>query len=175
MTGNRRAYGLAKRYGIDTKGMTPEDVWEALKKKRITANNAYDSCDDFKPTVERANQVRSRNSAQDDTQKQSRDDNSSHSSLPEVSKFNRLNTRHHIDHAREMGYKSMRDYEAAAIEFFNSDKGKLYYSEARDRYYRYEEKTGCFCSASGETVHTFKYATKKEFYRKIKQDKLYEQ
>ena len=175
MADNRRAYGLAKRYGIDTKGMTPEEVLEALKKKGITANNAYDSRDDFKQTVERANQVRSRNSAQDDTQKQSDNGDNAHSPPLEVFKFHRRDTKHHITHAREMGYKNMRDYEAAAVEFFNSKKGKLYYSAARDRYYRYDEKTGYFCSASGDTVHTFKYVTKKEFYRKIKQDKLYEQ
>ncbi len=174
MADNRRAYGLAKRYGIDTKGMTPAEVWEALKEKGITSNNAYDSRDDFKQTVERVNQVRGRNSAQNDMREQSRDDNSSHSSLPKVSKFNRLNTRHHIDHSREMGYKNMRGYEAAAVEFFNSNKGKLYYSEARGRYYRYEEKTGRFCVVSGGTVHTFNIYTKKKFDKIKVQDKLYE-
>ena len=95
--------------------------------------------------------------------------------IPDAYKFNRRDTKHHIDHAKEMGYKNMRDYETAAVEFFNSDRGKLYYSEARDRYYRYNEKTREFVSVSGDVVHTFKYVTKKEFNRKIRQDKLYEQ
>lgn len=29
----RLAYGLCKREGIDTKGMTPREAWEALKEK----------------------------------------------------------------------------------------------------------------------------------------------
>lgn len=111
----------------------------------------------------------------DDTRDLLGDENNIHASPSEVFKFHRLDTKHHADHAREMGYKNMRDYEAAAVEFFNLNKGKLYYSKARGRYYRYEEKTGYFCSTSDDTVHTFKYVTKKEFYRKIKQDKLYEQ
>lgn len=35
MADNRIAYGLAKKYGIDTKGMSPEEVWEALNKKGV--------------------------------------------------------------------------------------------------------------------------------------------
>ena len=139
------------------------------------SNKGYDSRDDFKQTVERVNQTRRRNGIQDDTRDLLGDENNIHASPSEVFKFHRLDTKHHADHAREMGYKSMRDYETAAVDFFNSNKGKLYYSAARDRYYRYDEKTRYFCSASGDTVHTFKYVTKKEFYRKIKQDKLYEQ
>jgi hypothetical protein len=29
----RLAYGLCKKYGIDTKGMSPKEAWEALKEK----------------------------------------------------------------------------------------------------------------------------------------------
>lgn len=36
MADNRIAYGLAKKYGIDTRGMSPKEVWEALKGKGIT-------------------------------------------------------------------------------------------------------------------------------------------
>ena len=32
---NRIAYGLAKRYGIDTSNMSPREVWQALKKKGV--------------------------------------------------------------------------------------------------------------------------------------------
>ena len=93
--------------------------------------------------------------------------------VPTAVKFNRLHTKHHADHAREMGYKNMRAYEAAAVEFFNSKKGKLYYSAARDRYYRYDEKTGYFCVASGDMVHTFNVYTKKKFNKIKVQDELY--
>lgn len=40
MADNRIAYGLAKKYGIDTKGMSPKEVWDALKEKGISQDNA---------------------------------------------------------------------------------------------------------------------------------------
>ena len=40
MANNRIAYGLAKQYGIDTTGMSPKDVWEALKGKGINQDNS---------------------------------------------------------------------------------------------------------------------------------------
>ena len=43
MADNRIAYGLAKKHGIDTKGMSPQEVWEALKEKGITPENAEQS------------------------------------------------------------------------------------------------------------------------------------
>lgn len=42
MADNRIAYGLAKKYGIDTRGMSPKEVWEALKGKGITQANAQE-------------------------------------------------------------------------------------------------------------------------------------
>lgn len=36
MADSRIAYGLAKKYGIDTKGMSPKEVWDALKEKGVT-------------------------------------------------------------------------------------------------------------------------------------------
>ena len=36
----RLAYGLAKKYGIDTTGMEPQEVWAALKKEGVTPENA---------------------------------------------------------------------------------------------------------------------------------------
>lgn len=39
---NRIAYGLAKKYGIDTKDMSPKEVWEALKNKGVTEENISD-------------------------------------------------------------------------------------------------------------------------------------
>lgn len=68
--------------------------------------------------------------------------------FPKAQKFNRLNTAHHQRHAKEMGFEKTSEYERAAVEFFNSEKGKLFFSEARDRYYRYDEKTKLFVSSS---------------------------
>ena len=48
--------------------------------------------------------------------------------LPNTEKavrFNRPEIKHHQRHAKEMGFKNTRDYERAAVEFFNSDKGKV--------------------------------------------------
>ncbi len=87
----------------------------------------------------------------------------------------RKNTRHHKDHAKEMGYKNQDEYERAAVEFFNSDKGKLYYGNARDRYYRYNENTGEYAVSSNGVIHTYMKKTKKEFERAKIQEKLNEQ
>lgn len=59
MADSRVAYGLAKKYGIDTSGMSPSEVWEALKEKGVTPENAgkgaYNSRSDIQP-LKQANQ-----------------------------------------------------------------------------------------------------------------------
>ena len=87
--------------------------------------------------------------------------------------FNRLETKHHQRHAKEMGFKNMREYERAAVEFFNSDKGRLYYSEAKNRFYRYDEKSKLFCSSSHGIIHTFLRYSPKKFEDIKRQDKAY--
>lgn len=100
---------------------------------------------------------------------------SSHPQPEKATGFNRLETKHHQRHAKEMGFKSMKEYERAAVEFFNSGRGKLYYSEARCKFYRYDEKTKLFVSSSNGVIHTYDYVSKSDFQRKIGQDKLNEQ
>ena len=39
MANNRIAYGLAKQYGINTEGMKPKEVWDALASKGINQDN----------------------------------------------------------------------------------------------------------------------------------------
>lgn len=85
----------------------------------------------------------------------------------------RRETAHHVTHAKEMGFKNQRDYERAAVDFFNSSRGKLYYSERRKRYFRYDEKTGELAVSSNGIVHTYMYRTKKEFKRLTIQEKLH--
>lgn len=41
MADNRIAYGLAKKHGIDTDGMTPKQVWDALNEKGIDWQREY--------------------------------------------------------------------------------------------------------------------------------------
>lgn len=36
MADSRIAYGLAKKHGIDTTGMSPQQVWDALKEKGVS-------------------------------------------------------------------------------------------------------------------------------------------
>ena len=86
----------------------------------------------------------------------------------------RRETAHHMTHAKEMGFKHQRDYEQAAVDFFNSSRGKLYYSKLRGRYYRYDEKTGELVVSSNGVIHTYLKRTKKEFQRAVKQDGLHE-
>ena len=42
MADNRIAYGLAKKYGIDTKGMSPKEVWASLREHGVTQRNAQE-------------------------------------------------------------------------------------------------------------------------------------
>ena len=86
--------------------------------------------------------------------------------------FNRLDTKHHQRHAREMGFKNMREYEQAAVAFFNSNKGKLYYSVKWGKFYRYDEKSHLMAVSSGGVIHTFWERTQKEFDRIRRQDGL---
>lgn len=73
----------------------------------------------------------------------------------------RKNSASHIRHAKEIGFKNQDDYERAAVEFFNSDKGKLYFDRKKDKYYRYEEKTRkvAICDREG-FIHTYFIARK---------------
>lgn len=86
--------------------------------------------------------------------------------------FNRLETKHHQRHAKEMGFKNTKEYEKAAVEFFNSDKGKLYYSEKWGKFYRYDEKAQLLAISSKGVIHTFWKRTQKEFERIRRQDQL---
>lgn len=43
MANNRIAYGLAKKHGIDTEGMTPKQVWDALGKKGVDVSKEAQS------------------------------------------------------------------------------------------------------------------------------------
>ena len=48
MADKRVAYELAKKYGIDTTGMSPKEVWETLKEKGVTERNVADGAYDSK-------------------------------------------------------------------------------------------------------------------------------
>ena len=71
---------------------------------------------------------------------------------------------------REMGFKNTKEYEKAAVDFFNSGKGELFYSQTRSRWYCYDKKSGYFVSSSGGVIHTFYCLGEKQFRMKEKQD-----
>lgn len=89
-------------------------------------------------------------------------------------KFNRLETKHHQRHAKEMGFKNTRDYERAAVEFFNSDKGKVILQRKKKGggFYRYDEKARLLVISSKGVIHTFWKRTQKEFECIRRQDQL---
>lgn len=155
MADNRVAYGLAKKHGIDTTGMSPQQVWDALKEKGVSLGR------DNETEKERLAQRYS--------------DNGVEKYRPPVAKgFNRSKTKSHLSHAKEMGLNE-KQYINAAEKFFNSDKGKLYHS-ANGKYYRYDEKNNlvCICRQDG-TIHSYyKYKTKNAFDRVMRQEKLEE-
>lgn len=86
----------------------------------------------------------------------------------------RANTKHHQKHAREMGYKSQSEYERAGCDFFNSDRGKLYYGIKRKRFYRYDEKTHELAVSSDGILHTYMPMSNNDFKNTIKREQLYE-
>ena len=88
--------------------------------------------------------------------------------------FNRLETKHHRRHAQEMGFKSMQEYEKAAVAFFNSDKGKLYYSRKNKRFYRYDERSRRFAASGEGMIYTFYFLRPTQFKVKVKSDECIE-
>ncbi len=84
----------------------------------------------------------------------------------------RLNTKDHIQHAKDMGFKNQKEYERFACEFWNTKRGILYYSNRRKRYYRYEENTNLLCVVSNGIIHTFMYVSKNKFIKMLEQEKL---
>ena len=85
----------------------------------------------------------------------------------------RLNTRDHKAHARDMGYKNQKEYEKAGCEFFNSNQGELYFESRRKRFYRYDKKTNRLAVSSNGILHTFVLYSNKKFEAVKKQEKLY--
>lgn len=104
------------------------------------------------------------------------DKRASVANVPTAVKFNRLNTKNHIRHAKELGYKNQAEYEKAAANFFSSTRGKLYIDLRLKKFYRYEEKTRLLAVVDGDGgICTFCRAESKTYFdRKTKQEGLYE-
>lgn len=65
MADNRVAYGLAKKYGTDTTGMSPKEVWEALNEKGIKPDG-YDSKASVKTLSDRVEKARKEKDTEDE-------------------------------------------------------------------------------------------------------------
>ena len=82
----------------------------------------------------------------------------------------RLHTKDHLRHAKEMGLTPAQ-YQKAAIAFWNSKQGELFYSCRRGRYCRYDQKTERMLLVGKDgTVHTFYNLPKKHFESNIEQE-----
>lgn len=155
MANNRIPYGIAKRHGIDTTGMSPKEAWDALKERGITKESAIP---DYNKSLalEREKLEKRYGGGGEETKY-----------IPQATEYNRPKTKHHKNHAKEMNLNE-REYVNAAIEFFNGDDGELYYSERQKKFYRYDKKTGRFAVATPDgKLRTYYKISKKEFDKKI--------
>ena len=91
----------------------------------------------------------------------------------EAFEFSRLDTEHHNRHREEMGYKTLKDYQEGAIEFWNFKKGEIYFSQLSKRFYKYNQDNTYFLSIDAEgIIHTFFLLSNKDFKRKTIQERL---
>lgn len=162
MADNRIAFGLCKEYGIELPDRAkPADAWEALNKRGITVSEE-DPVGEFKEKSVETLEKRQRFNLPNDEYRE----------LPIAQEFTGFKRPDHLAHAREMGY-TPKEYRQAAIAFFNSSKGMLYYGEKRDRFARYNPKTQEYvvCDLSGD-IKTYYKITEKKF-RKIEKQEGY--
>ena len=94
--------------------------------------------------------------------------------VPKAVGFNRSKTKHHQRHAAEMGLNE-REYIQQSISFFNSNDGQLYFSERRERFYKYDTITQRLVVVSMDgIVHTYQFSSSKRFLKIKGQDELWE-
>ena len=94
--------------------------------------------------------------------------------VPKAVGFNRSKTKHQQRHAAEMGLNE-REYIQQSISFFNSNDGQLYFSERRERFYKYDTITQRLVVVSIDgIVHTYQFSSSKRFLKIKGQDELWE-
>lgn len=73
--------------------------------------------------------------------------------------FERLLSNHHQRHVVEMGLKDSKEYEKAAIDFWNNGEGNLYYCKRRGNFCKIADDgvTVCFCNSDGMIQSFYKY------------------
>lgn len=166
MADNRIAYGLCKANGIDTKGMSPHDCWEALKELGITPDN-YEEKERERKKREAERIYGTSN--EEDTE---RFGENGIPPMVEAMGFENLDTPHHRNHAKEFGYKDLQAYKKAAIDYFNNGEGTVYYSKERKRFARYNSSDGRYvvCDPNSANVYTFYKIKPAKFQQILKQE-----
>lgn len=88
--------------------------------------------------------------------------------------FNRLKTKRHITHAADMG-KTSKDYNMAAIAFWESGVGTLYACDKDRAFYQYDTASGKLLVVTADgTIRTFFSIDPKLFAKYIIQKNLRE-
>lgn len=153
MAGNiiKLAYGYLKGQGVDTDNMTPDD---AIKKYNEMTGNRQ-------------------NATYGNGDNQSLTKSKNGSKINKAVEFSRIQTKHHKRHSEEMGFKSLKEYEKAAINFFNGSDGDVYYGRLRDDYSRYDINNERYvvCDKEGR-IKTYYKLSEKDFNKISKQEKF---
>lgn len=157
---------MLKEQGLDTENMS---VDEAIAKYNKLNGNRQNQTDFF--TGEQQGEPDEDFFTDKDDLTQDKDGGKLQ--VPNATEFNRLKTKQHLSHAKDMGFKNQKEYEKAAVEFFNGNEGKRYFGKARGEYCRYDDKTGRYavCSNDGR-IKTYFSISKKSFKRIEHQEDL---
>ena len=84
-----------------------------------------------------------------------------------------LTTLDHIRHMQELGYKTPKEYEQGAIDFWEKADGDIYFGHQRKRFYKYNVKLNLMLVISPDgTIHTFYRIPEKKFKKVIIQERL---
>ena len=87
--------------------------------------------------------------------------------------FNILNTKHHIRHAKEMGFNNQRDYERAAIDFWENGEGDIYYGVVRKCFYKINRDKTMLLSVSDDgIIHTFYTSVQKKIIKTMIKERM---
>ena len=76
-------------------------------------------------------------------------------------------------HCYELGYKNQTDYEKGAIDFWERNKGIVYFSHRRKYFYKFDDKhTKMLVISSDGIIHTFMPSSISKFMHTERTDKL---
>ena len=159
-------YAVLKDKGVDTSKMTTEQAVEKYN-ELIGKTGRYDAKTGDKAEEREKLEKRYNSDMASGIKRDVK-------KIPKAVGFNRSKTKHHQRHAAEMGLNE-REYIQQSISFFNSNDGQVYFSERRERFYKYNQKSMEFVAVSQNgVVHTYRLVSPKEFEKIKRQDKLHE-